>query len=377
MTLHRCITCGGDLKTIKNGVFQCMWCGNIQSLDNASDTSGKSSRADINLSAIAIENIYKSAVDAMANQKYDDAIRLLSHIGGYLDADAKLEHCQKMLIQSNNAEIYKNACLILASAKTAENYKTAANIFKQILDYKDSSALMSKCLSSAELLKNEEIYIQACGLMDECNIHFLQRAASIFNSIPTYKDSAAKYRECLALIENQKRELDRKHLESQRRKRQAARKKRITVLTILFSIIALIVTVVTVQKLAHSVKGIDIEIVDTKSVQEERYYYVYTDYKITNNTAQTIDYLEVVTYVTDQNGKSLGTITSHFGSSYGSEGLNLKANQSTIQEIYLSEYQSDRMDSLFVTLYNNGIEDFIVTHEITNVRWSDGYTYTK
>ena len=377
MTLHRCKTCGGDLTIVQDGVFKCQCCGNTQSLDKLPVTNSQLQQPNENLSAIAVENIYRSAVEAIANQKYDDAIRLLLNIRGYRDADQKAEHCRKILIENNNAEIYKNACIALSSAKTAENYKTAAYIFEQISAYKDSSALMSKCLSAAELLKNEEMYAQACEMMSECNIHFLQRAANIFGSISKFRDSEAKQKECLSLIENQKNEIFQKNLELQLKKRQASKRKKIILLSIIVSIIALFITFITVRELTHSTKNISIEIVDARSAEDNRYYYVYTDYEITNNTAQTIDYIEVVTYVTDKNGKSLGTITSCFGSLYGSNTLNLKAHNSTIQETYLSEYKSEQIDDFFVAIYNNGIKELIITHEIADVKWADGYKYEK
>ena len=236
---------------------------------------------------------------------------------------------------------------------------------------------MSKCLSAAELLKNEEMYAQACEMMSECNIHFLQRAANIFGSISKFRDSEAKQKECLSLIENQKNEIFQKNLELQLKKRQASKRKKIILLSIIVSIIALFITFITVRELTHSTKNISIEIVDARSAEDNRYYYVYTDYEITNNTAKTIDYIEVVTYVTDKNGKSLGTITSSFGSLYGSNTLNLKAHNSIIKETYLSEYKSEQIDSFFVALYNNGIKELIITHEIANVKWADGYKYEK
>ena len=48
-----------------------------------------------------------------------------------------------------------------------------------------------------------------------------------------------------------------------------------------------------------------------------------------------------------------------------------------IKETYLSEYKSEQIDSFFVALYNNGIKELIITHEITNVKWADGYKYEK
>jgi len=371
MALYLCKTCGGDLVKDQDGLLKCTYCGNTQTVD---ELNNQIQQPNDKISAVAIENVYKSAMEAMANQKYDDAIRLFSNIHSYLDVDVKLEHCQKMMIERNNSEIYNSACITLANAKTAENYKSAARIFNQILGYKDASSLMNKCLSTAELLQNEELYAKACEMMNEDNIHFWQRAADIFGSILTFKDSANKQKECLALIEKQRDEIFQKNVVMQHAKSKAVKKKKIIFFIVIISIVLFIFVGVSIRKANHSIDSIDISIVDVWSKNDSRYYYVYTDYKITNKTAKTIDYIEVVTYVTDQNGKSLGTITSSFGSTYGNNTLNLKTHKSTIQEKYLSGYQSD---SFFVTLYNNGIQDLIVTHEIVCVKWSDGYTYDK
>lgn len=372
MALYQCIACGGGLEEYRNGLLRCPFCGSIQTIEHV---GVQRQHANDQLSAVAIENIYKSAVEAMVKQKYGDAIQLFSNIRSYLDADAKLKQCQKMMLERKNAEIYNSACIALSTAKTYENYKVAARIFNQVLGYKDAAALMSKCLSTADSLRNEELYKKACELMREDNLHFLQQAADIFGSIITVKDSKDKQKECLDLIEKQQDEIEKKSLELKRKKIQSAKKKKIIFFTIAVSVIVWIVGVVMVRKITHSANGIGIKIVDTRAAQDNRYYYVYIDYKITNNTGKTIDYIEVVTYVADQNGKSIGIITSQFGSSYGSNALHLVAGKSVVQETYLSEYRSDHMDSLFVSLYDKNVEELNITYVITNVKWSDGYSY--
>ena len=111
---------------------------------------------------------------------------------------------------------------------------------------------------------------------------------------------------------------------------------------------------------------------------DETYYYATMDFEIKNKTGSTIDYIEVTTYFSDKNGKSIGTMTSNFGATYSSSSLNLKANDKVIEEIYLSERKSaSYFDSLFVELYENGIDDLVITHEITQVIWSDKYRYSR
>lgn len=374
MVTHKCQSCGGKLIEIDHNIFECAFCGSVQSI-NAKNINSDISIGD--LSATALENVYKSASEAMIKQKYSEAIRLFSNITGYLDADEKAVHCQKMLMESNNSEIYRSACVTMASAKTSETYKAAASIFNQILDYKDSSALMSKCLSAAELLKNEELYAQGCEMMEAQNIHFLQRAAKIFESISTFRDAQSKQKECLEIIKQQTIEIETRNSELKIKNAQASKKKKIITFAVIISIVLIIFSVIAIRKATHSVNSIKIDIVSTHSTTDDRYCYIYTDYKITNNTAVAIDYLEIITYVSDKNGKSLGTMTSSFGSSSGNRTLNLGSHESTVQEKYFSEYISNYMDSLFVSIYNNGIDNLRFKHEILYVTWTDGYTYSK
>lgn len=229
MALYRCIACGGNLEEYQDELLKCPFCGSVQTIERF---GVQGQPANDYLSAVAIENVYKSAVEAMVKQKYGDAIRLFSNIRSYLDANVKLEQCQKMMLERKDAEIYNSACIALAAAKTSEHYKVAARIFNQILGYRDSAALMSKCLSTAESLRNEELYKKACEMMREDNLHFLRQAADVFASIITVKDSKEKRKECLDLIEKRQDEIIQKNLEYLRKKSHAAKKEKIIIFTI-------------------------------------------------------------------------------------------------------------------------------------------------
>ncbi len=239
MALYRCIACGGVLEEYRDELFKCPFCGSVQTIDKF---VVQGQQAKDHLSAVAIENVYKSALEAMVKQKYDDAIRLFSSIRSYLDADVKLEQCQKMMLERKNAEIYNSACIALASAKTSEHYKVAARIFNQILGYRDAAALMSKCLSTAESLRNEELYKKACEMMREDNLHFLRQAADVFGSIVTVKDAKDKQKECLDLIEKRQDEIIQKNLEYQCKKIHAERKEKIIIFTIAVFVIVWLLT---------------------------------------------------------------------------------------------------------------------------------------
>lgn len=102
-------------------------------------------------------------------------------------------------------------------------------------------------------------------------------------------------------------------------------------------------------------------------------YFVFFDFKITNNTGEDISSIEVISYFSDKNGKQLGTLTSTFGG-YSSP-INLAVGESQIREIYLStRYPED--DGFFSLLYDSSLSDFTVTHKILSVEFSDGKIVT-
>lgn len=132
------------------------------------------------------------------------------------------------------------------------------------------------------------------------------------------------------------------------------------------------------DKAAHNPENIKIEMISCESKYDDANYYVYMGYKIDNSTKATIDYIAITTYISDKDGKSIGTITSDFGSIYSDSALNLDPEKEVIKETYLSERQAAYSHSdMFIELYNNGIEDLVITYEITSVKWSDGYYYNR
>lgn len=132
------------------------------------------------------------------------------------------------------------------------------------------------------------------------------------------------------------------------------------------------------KKQAHDPEDIKIKLISSDSRYDNNNYYVYMDFKIKNNTGATIDYLRITTYFSDKNGKSIGTMDSTYGAAYSSSALNLKASESVTKETYLSVYKSAAANNnLFTQLYLNGIDDMVITYEITEVRWADEYTYER
>ena len=244
MSVYQCKRCGGELSRKEDGLFICVYCGTVQTIDYA-EAAGITDAA---LSAAAIEHVYESAIQSMALGKYDTAICLLTNISGYRDADERVIACQRHIEENDLAAIYENACTMAASAASSDSCKAAADLFKQIIGYKDAAARMTECLGKAEGFRNEELYARAVQMMGKRSIHFMQNAADIFSSIPQYRDSCDKYRECLRFIENQQKEIEQKNVELRRTREQAKRKKRIIIVGLILAVIIIALLCDTVGK---------------------------------------------------------------------------------------------------------------------------------
>lgn len=366
--------CGGELSKNADGTYLCMSCGTTQTLvdDSISRVHPERKTDD------TLENVYKSAMHAMATGNTEDAIRWFSSISDYRDSKEKIRICSELLDGDKKAQIYSNAFYVMSSSTCADHFIKASELFSQILDYKDSGVLYTECLQKAEECEKDEAYYQACEFMNEGNIHFLTKAAALFDAISDWKDSNEKKEYCRTAILSQQEEINQKTQRLNAYRKQQARKKRIIIISSILAIVAVIAIVRIVKSSIHTVSDIEIEMLSSDSRYDSRYYYVYMDFKIDNHSGATLDYLKVTTYFADKNGKSIGTMTSEYGSQYGDSKLNLKSKQSITKETYLSEYQSSSSyGTLFTELYNNGIDDLIITYEITYAEWSDGYTYKR
>ena len=222
----------------------------------------------------------------------------------------------------------------------------------------------------ADDMKCEEIYQDATSkynLSRSANVYL--EAAHLFDSINHYKDSRAKAADC----KERARAIEKKE-------KTLALLKKIIPLIIVAAIILTITCIVISSKRAHNPENIEIELIDMSAkykAPDNSYgrteYFVFFDFKITNNTGEDISSIEVISYFSDKNGRQLGTLTSMFGG-YSSP-INLEVGKSQTREIYLStRYPED--DGFFSLLYDSSLSDFTVTHTILSVDFSDGTIVT-
>lgn len=208
--------------------------------------------------------------------------------------------------------------------------------------------------------------------MAEGNIYFLEEAAKLFQTIIDWKDSEAKRKQCLDLIYEQK-----KQIEATATVIAAKRERTKKIRLIAFILIVVVISSFYVfRAMAHNEKRCSVVIKSLSTSEDQYSNYVFLDYRITNDTSATIDYLKITTRFKDSEGKTLGTISSEFGSLYGNGALNLDAHTETIEETFLSE-GTRSMTSLFEHLYQKGINDLSVSYEILNIKWTDGFTYKR
>lgn len=149
--------------------------------------------------------------------------------------------------------------------------------------------------------------------------------------------------------------------------------KTIRIILLVIACIACIVGVTISQKAAKEaatdVSKINVQITDrdcyynqNESPYTNGCYHIDFTYKITNNTKVDWGYLKITTYVYDKSGKQLGTITSEFGSSYGSSDLKLKVGETVTKS---SGLKDNRPNDFFAALYETPLSDLRFESEVT------------
>lgn len=170
--------------------------------------------------------------------------------------------------------IYSKATGAMANATSSTEYENASNIFKTILNYKDSQTLFTKCLENAEKARAEEkekaeisrkdnIYNSAialmnkpAGIMNKFSTTHYEEAIKEFQKISGWRDSDKKIIVCQKKIEELKAQAEADRLEKERlaeiarieAEKRAKRNKKIAIITtpIVCAIIAFLIVLNTV-----------------------------------------------------------------------------------------------------------------------------------
>ena len=123
------------------------------------------------------------------------------------------------------------------------------------------------------------------------------------------------------------------------------------------------------QKAATDVSKIDVEIIDkkgyVKSDYSSKHYYIDFTFKITNRSGVEWASLDIKTEVFDKNGRSLGTITTPFGSTYGSNALGLEVGE-TITKVSTIDVSQNNVDDFFAAMYESDLSDLRYESRVTS-----------
>ena len=172
------------------------------------------------------------------NSYYQKALRfanakLKAELQGYI------EHIN---LRNENARlegIYHQASTLMCKAKTENQYKSAANLFSQIPDYKNSVIQKDTCLEKAEISRKDALYTSAIAQMKGGSRNY-ENAIQTFKQIPGWKEADALISECENKIKELKEQAETEYKEA------AAREKRKQNRNILLAVIAIIVCFVLV-----------------------------------------------------------------------------------------------------------------------------------
>ena len=121
--------------------------------------------------------------------------------------------------------IYEDATDEMNVANTEEAYKSAAEMFQSIADFKDAGILAEKCLEKAEICRKDTIYdsgkskiVLAEGVFSKGRkIEVYEETIKIFQMISGWKDAEEQIRTCQRKIEEIKVQEEADRLEAERK----------------------------------------------------------------------------------------------------------------------------------------------------------------
>ena len=101
--------------------------------------------------------------------------------------------------------LYHDAVYKMNSAKNEAAYREAAKLFSAITEWKDSKKLADSCYERAEACRKNDVYARAKQLMMLSSETSIKHAATLFASIPGWKDADELINQCPDLAEAAKK----------------------------------------------------------------------------------------------------------------------------------------------------------------------------
>jgi ribosomal protein S17E len=156
------------------------------------------------------------------NDNFNKVIRfgsekLQNEIHGYIT------HIKERNENARLEGIYSRAMNGKNSSKSEDAYKSAAQLFDSIKEYKDSADLAKKCREKAEICRKEDILNTAKGKMTGDEIEPYKEAISLLETIPGWRDADEQKEACERKIE----EINAAEEAAREKQRIAAKKQKI------------------------------------------------------------------------------------------------------------------------------------------------------
>ena len=175
-------------------------------------------------------------VDDLANceQPFDDKdnYRKVMRFGDETLRDTLEDYITHINDRDENARltgIYNDAANAMSRADSEDAYRSAADKFKSIPDFKDADALAESCLDKAEICRKDGIYSSAKSKIAEDSTASCEEALQMFQSIFGWKGADEQICACQKRIEEIKAKEKAERLEAERKaeeRRIAANKAR-------------------------------------------------------------------------------------------------------------------------------------------------------
>ncbi len=167
-----------------------------------------------------------------------------------------IEHINTRNENARLEGIYSSAKNKMTFAKTEGEYKQAASQFETIGDYRDSATLARECYEKAEVARKDGILSDAKSKMTGTVISNYENAIKLFESISGWKDANEQIYNCKQKIEEFKAKAEADRLERERKaeiarveaEKRAKRNKKIAIITtpIICAVIAFVIILNTV-----------------------------------------------------------------------------------------------------------------------------------
>lgn len=163
-------------------------------------------------------------VDDLADceQPFDDKdnYRKVMRFGGETLRDTLEDYITHINDRDENARltgIYNDAANAMSRADSEDAYRSAADKFKSIPDFKDADALAESCLDKAEICRKDGIYSSAKSKIAEDSTASCEEALQMFQSIFGWKDANEQICACQKRIEEIKAKEKAERLEAERK----------------------------------------------------------------------------------------------------------------------------------------------------------------